>query len=223
MFGLGGTPHQIPLTLYTDAFMIAGTIETRQRRVTDILNQTDEPFLVLSDVTFDEFGTTGTTVKAAFAQVNLASVLFAVAHDVVEAVPELRTPKQAEQALISIPPFKVTGHIHVLPERSLREALAELHGTFIPVTQAAYWSDALGEARTTAALVAVNHERAQILAPHREVDPWAGLPADQAAGAAGQGTDRAPAAPAAPVDPWGAGRTGTGGGEPEAPKEPLGW
>ncbi len=27
----------------------------------------------------------------------------------------------------------------------------------------------------TAALVAVNHARAQILAPHHEVDPWAGL------------------------------------------------
>jgi hypothetical protein len=24
-------------------------------------------------------------------------------------------------------------------------------------------------------MVAINHRRAQILAPHREVDPWAGL------------------------------------------------
>jgi hypothetical protein len=181
MFGIGGSLHQIQLTLYTDAFVIAGSIQTRQRRVTDILNQADDPFLVLSDVTFDEFGPTGATVKADFAQVNLASVLFAVAHDIVEAVPELRTPKMPEPALISIPPFKVTGRIHVLPERSLRDALSELQGTFIPVTQATYWSDSLGEARATAELVAVNHGLAQVLAPHREVDPWAGLPADHAA------------------------------------------
>ena len=54
-----------------------------------------------------------------------------------------------------------------MPERSLREALTELTGHFLPVTDATYWSDVLGEARATAALVAVNHERAQILAPHR--------------------------------------------------------
>lgn len=176
MFSIGGTQHATQLTLYTDAFVVRGTIETRQRRVSDILNQADDPFLVLSDVTFDAFGITGQTIKTEFAQVNLAAVLFAVGHDPVEAVPELRTPKSPEQALISVPPFKVTGRIHVLPQRTLRESLAELTGTFIPVTDATYWSDAINEARATAALVAVNHARCQILAPHHEVDPWAGLP-----------------------------------------------
>ena len=62
-----------------------------------------------------------------------------------------------------------------MPERSLRDALSELTGHFLPVTDATYWSDSLGEARTQAELLAVNHERAQILAPHRVTDPWAGL------------------------------------------------
>ena len=241
MFGLGGAPQRIPLTLYTDAFVISGTIETRQRRVTDILNGAEDPFLVLSAVTFEEFASTalGTTMQAEFAQVNLASVLFAVAHDVVEPVPELRTPKQPEEALISVPPFKVSGRIHVLPERSLREALAELHGTFIPVTEATYWSDALGEARQTATLVAVNHGRAQILAPHRAADPWAGLPTGSAATTdQGSGAVHAPspglaqppdpgASPASAPRSWadridpGAGGS-QGGAEPPS-KETLGW
>ena len=208
MFGIGGAPHQLQLTLYTDAFVVRGTIDTRQRRITDILNGAEDPFLVLSAVTVDEFGTAGQTSKADFAQVNLASVLFAVAHDVVEAVPELRTPKQAEQALISVPPFKVTGQIHVLPERSLRDALTELHGTFIPVTDATYWSDALGEARQSATIVAVNHSRAQILAPHRELDPWAASGGYAQAGAGEELVD----VPAEPER------------EPEPPsKESLGW
>jgi hypothetical protein len=177
MFGMGGAQHSVRLTLYTDAFVIVGTIDTRQRRISDILNQADDPFIVLADVTFDEFGTTGLTLRTEYAQVNLASVLFAVGQDTVQPVPELRTTKQAEEALISIPPFKVTGHIHVLPERSLREALRELTGAFIPVTEATYWSDQLKEARATATIVAVNHARAQILAPHRVVDPWSGMPA----------------------------------------------
>jgi hypothetical protein len=179
MFELG-PQHPVPLTLYTDAFVVKGTLETRQRRITDMLNLGDDRFLVLSDVVFDEFGTTGQTVRAEFAQVNLASILFAVADEPVPPAPELRTPKVAEQALISIPPFKVTGYIHLLPERSLREALSELTGHFVPVTGAVYWSDSLGEARASANLVAVNHSRAQIMAPHHELDPWAGL--DQGSG-----------------------------------------
>lgn len=175
MYEFGSSQRVVHLTLYTDAFVIRGSAETRQRRVSDILNQAEDPFLVLSDVKVDEFGPHGKASTAEFAQINLASVLFAVADSPVEPVPELRTPKIPEIAHIAVPPFSVTGHIHLMPERDLRAALRELVGTFLPVTDATYWSDALGEARATSAMLAVNHARAQILTPHREVDPWAGL------------------------------------------------
>ena len=114
-------------------------------------------------------------VRSEYAQVNLGAVLFVVADTDVETRPDLRTPKVPEQALISIPPFRVTGRVHILPERDLREALTELTGRFIPVTDATYWSDSVGEARATAPMVAINRHRAQIFAPHREVDVWGGL------------------------------------------------
>ncbi len=200
--GVGGAPQAVALTLYTDAFVIRGSLATRQRRITDMLNLADERFLVLSDVSSEEFGSRGEIVRAEFAQVNLASVLFAVAETSVDPAPELRTPKIAEQALISVPPFKVTGRIHLLPERSLRDALSELTGHFLPITDAAYWSDILGEARATAALVAVNHERAQILAPHKYVDPWAGLDRpDSAPGPTGEVPWPATDVPPKPDDP----------------------
>jgi hypothetical protein len=172
---LGGTPQQVRLTLYTDSFVIRGSLSTRQRRVTDMLNLAEDRFLVLSDVATDEFGTRGESIRAEFAQVNLDSVLFAVVNEPVTAAPELRTPKIPEEALISVPPFKVTGFIHLMPERSLRDALSELTGDFLPVTEATFWSDVLQEARSSAELLAVNHAHAQILAPHRVADPWAGL------------------------------------------------
>jgi hypothetical protein len=181
--GIGGPAHGTRLTIYTDAFVIRGTIMTRQHRITDILNEADADFIVLADVATDEFGSRGSSDRAAFAQVNLQAVLFAAADTVVEAVPELRTPKVPESALISIPPFKVTGQIHLLPERSLSEALLDLTGRFIPVTKATYWSDAVGEARTRAEVVAVNHSRAQVLAPYTEHDPWSDVnrpPANEA-------------------------------------------
>jgi len=172
---IGAEPLRVNLVLYTDAFVIRGTIRTRQPRITDILNNADEPFIVISDATTDEYGSHGLVSKTEYAQVNLGAVLFAVADAPIVPRPDLRTPKVPEMALISIPPFKITGRIHLMPERDLHEALAELTGTFIPVTDATYWSDTAGEARLTAPMIAFNHNRAQILAPHQAVDPWTGL------------------------------------------------
>jgi hypothetical protein len=172
--GLGGL-RPVPITLYTDAFMVKGTLETRHRRLTDALNEATDGFLILSDARFDAFRSTSNLITADYAQVNLASVLFVVSDEVVPPDPVQASPRVAEEAMISIPPFSITGRIHLQPERPLRDALAQLHGDFIPVTQATYWSDSLGEARTTTALAAVNHSRCQVLAPHHEVDPWAGV------------------------------------------------
>lgn len=168
-------PRALPLTLYTEQFVIRGTVETRQHRISDILNNTENPFLVLEDVALEEHGSADPPLRAEFAQVNLGSVLFAVALTTVEPMRELRTPKVAERALVSIPPFRVVGHIHLMPERNLRDALHELQGRFLPVTDATFWADGVGGSRTTVPMVAVNHARAQFFAPYREVDPWAGI------------------------------------------------
>jgi hypothetical protein len=165
LLGWAGEELRTGLTLYTDAYIVRGSLITRQRRLLDVLNSADDDFLVLTDVSFDRFGDPGVTRTAAFAQVNLGAVLFAVAETTVEPVPELRTPKVPESALISIPPFEITGRIHLLPERELREALQELTGRFLPVTDASYSSETVGEAPRSAPMLAVNHARAQIWSP----------------------------------------------------------
>jgi hypothetical protein len=176
MYSMFREENRVELVLYTDALVTRGLVRTSQHRVTDILNHTDDVFLILEEVTVEELGHRGETTKAEYAQVNLEAVLFAVSNAEVPDMPELRTPKQASEAIISVPPFKITGTIHLLPtENDLRQALVELTGRFVPVTGATYWSDLLGEARQQAVMVAINHRRAQILAPHKVVDPWAGL------------------------------------------------
>jgi hypothetical protein len=164
--GWVGDEVQVGITLYTDAYFVRGFIGTRQRRLTDMLNLAEQDFLVLADVVFERLGHRHVSRRAPFAQVNLGAVLFAVASTTVEAVPELRTPKVSEPALISIPPFEIVGQIHLLPERDLRVALEELTGRFIPVTDAAFRSEIAGEAPQRATMVAVNHSRAQILSPY---------------------------------------------------------
>ncbi|MGH2512618.1 MAG: DUF6812 domain-containing protein [Candidatus Limnocylindrales bacterium] len=165
----------LDLTLYTDSFIIRGTISTRYRRVTDVLNDPEHHFIVLSEATVDEYGSRELATRSQYAQVNLATVLFAVSSVPVDSLPELRTIKVPEAALISIPPFRISGRIHLLPDRSLVQALGELEARFLPVTDATFWSETVGEARQAVALLAFNQARAQVLAPFRIVDPWADL------------------------------------------------
>jgi hypothetical protein len=200
MFAAFNEAQRLELTLYTDALITRGFVRSHQHRVTDILNLAEDPFLILEDVTVDEYGARGAPIQAAYAQINLDSVLFAVATTPVEPVPELRTPKVQEVAIVSVPPFKVTGTMHLLPtEGNIKHALQELHGRFLPITNATFWSDQVGEARQSAILVAINHRRAHILAPHKEVDPWAGLDSP----APSTGADAVGDPPGTPeVDPW---------------------
>jgi hypothetical protein len=144
--------------------------------VTDILNLAEQPFLILEEVTVEEYGDRGQPIRADVAQINLDSVLFAVGDAPVEPSPELRTRKQPAAAIVSVPPFRIIGTIHLMAgQATIREALTELEARFIPVTDATFWSDRLGEGRQSAVIIAVNHKRTQILAQHQEIDPWAGL------------------------------------------------
>jgi hypothetical protein len=172
----GIDPVTVELTLFTDALVIRGTVTTPYRRVTDILNQADEPFIVLDKVTIDDHGLRGQSQSVSFAQVNLDTVLFATADIPIEANPSMRVVKTPRKAVVSVPPFSVAGNVHLLVgEGDPKEGLKRLTESFVPVTDATYWSDQLGEGRRQALLVAVNHRRVQYIAPHHEVDPWAGV------------------------------------------------
>jgi hypothetical protein len=161
----------VPLTLYTEQFIVRGAIETREHRVTDILNEADGPFLVLEDVTLEDLETDEPPTRVEFARVSLAAILFAVSLQAVEPIRELRTPKISEPAIVSIPPFRVIGNVHMFPDRSLRDALGGPQNQFMPVTDAVFWSDRPGLGRRHAVMVAVNQARAQIMAPYPETDP----------------------------------------------------
>ena len=199
----GGATRAIHLTLFTDAYTVRGRLDTGHRRLTEALNEATDGFIVLTDVTFDEFRSAANLIRAEYAQINLASVLFLTSEEEIPPDAALAVPRVSEEALISIPPFKIVGRIHLEPDRGLRAGLSELRGRFVPVTQATHWSDALAEARTTVPYLAVNHARSQILAPHQEVDPWAGLsaPSGEPGAESGEG--------------WGS--------EPPRTNEPTGW
>lgn len=158
------------LTLVTESHIVRGTFSSRLSRLTDILNQTEHDFIVVRNASLEELGEGGVAARAKFAQVNLNSLLFAVADSSVEPKPEMRLAKSPEDALIVLPPFKLLGRIHIIVGSELYAALNEMTGRFIPLTEATYWSDTAGVPSTAAPMVAFNHSRAHILAHLQEAD-----------------------------------------------------
>ena len=202
---------RVELTLYTDALIAHGLILTRQHRVSDILNLAETPFIVLEDVTVTDLDGKGAPITADVAQINLDAVLFAVVNQRIEPSPELAAPKLQRMAIISVPPFRVTGTMHLLAGApNLRDALTDLTGRFLPVTDATYEAPSLGRAPQGAVMLAVNHQRAQILARYSHPgdrpiergpgsgDPWGVHDGDQIVG----------------PDRWGTGASSTSAGDP---------
>src|SRR4029078_496396 len=129
MYSMFGDENRVEIVLYTAALVTRGLVRTGQHRVTDILNHSDDAFIILEDVIVEELGHRGETTKADYAQVNLDAVLFAVSNAEVPVMAGVPAPTHASEAIISVPPFKIVGTIHLLPtENDLRQALVELTG-----------------------------------------------------------------------------------------------
>ena len=202
----------LEVTLYTDALITHGFVRTRQHRVTDILNLAEDPFLILEDVTVEEFGQHGEPIMADFAQINLDAVLFAVATTPVEPVagaadPEVPRRRRSSRSRRSGSPGRCT----CCPsEGNLRAALSELQGRFLPITDATYWSDHVGEprqhggARRREPPASADPRAAQARGPvgrHRLARPGRGSSPGRGIGSA-HGSGRASRPRRRELDPW---------------------
>jgi hypothetical protein len=158
--------RELSITLYTSSHVVRGRSATRLRRLTDLLDQEDRDSIILVDAVVAGLPQSAASpTRAPFAQVNFDAILFAFADASPEPQAEFRVQKAHADALVLIPPFTLAGKIHVLPERDVAEAMAELRGRFVPLTDAQYWSGVLGEPKTSAPFVAFNRGRALVLAP----------------------------------------------------------
>jgi hypothetical protein len=154
--------REMPLTLATDRLVIQGTVLTRVRQLTDLLNEPDATHVVLQDTTFMDVGSRQVVANAAVAQVQLSDVLFVHSSGPVESASSQRMPKQPVKATLLLPPFTVEGQIYLPYEAELRIALAAFEDRFILVTSAKYWAYSVAEPPNYVELLAVNHARAHI-------------------------------------------------------------
>ena len=165
MLGSFSPIQSLPVTVVTDQLVINGTIQTRIRRLTDVVNEPDAAHLILFDATFMLVGSRRVVAGPSLSQVQLSDVLFLHANGPTEAGTEMRTPKQAVRAILIAPPWTIEGQIHLPYESEIHQALDALSGRFIPVTAARYWAYSVAESPNQVDLLVVNRDRAHVSIP----------------------------------------------------------
>jgi hypothetical protein len=145
--------------------MIQGMVQTRMRRLTDLLNDPDAVHLVLEDAKFVELGSRRIVGNAAAAQLQMQDVLMVYTTGDTEGSPALQMSKQQIRATLLMPPFTVDGIIYLAYESELRVALNGLTDKWLPVSTARYWAYGVAEEPVSTPLLVVNRLRAQIVVP----------------------------------------------------------
>lgn len=159
-----GAAREVEVDLLTDAYRIAGIVETRFGRVTDILNQHPSTHVTIRNATIDEHADPGATISAPSAVVAVAAILLMSAPGLTGAAsPDMVIQKRPVPAQFAIPPFRVTGTIHVPPASRPTEGLIHMTDRFLAVTDVTVSSSAYPDLARTAPAAALSRDRAQLL------------------------------------------------------------
>ena len=173
-FGTGGfgTAREVRVDVYTDAYRVAGTVETRFSRVAEILNQLSGAHLAVERATITEYSDPSGSRSAPSALVAVEAILVMVAAGL-EGVTstEMRVPKRPVRAELSLPPLRVDGRIHVSEGSRPIDGLLNMPDRFIAMTDASLTSAAHSHLERTASVAAVRRDRAHVLLVADEEHP----------------------------------------------------
>jgi hypothetical protein len=183
MFGDFSPAYDLPLTVATPTMVVKGSVTTRVKRLTDLINEPDLTQLVLQDARFMEFGSRQVIAKGGAAHIPLGEILFVHTSSPTEGNAAMKMPKQPVEATLLLPPFTIEGTIYLAYESELRIALSAHMDRFIPVTNARYWAYGSAESSGVFELLAVQHARANIVIAAGV--PWSGEAAPAPAGEPG--------------------------------------
>src|SRR5688500_14795526 len=159
-----GTARAVSVDVYTDAYRVAGTVETRFSRVAEILNQLSGAHLAIEAATITEYSDPGGSRVAPSALVAVDSILVMIVSGLDGGTSaEMRVPKRPVRAELSLPPLRITGRIHVAEGSRPIDGLLNMPDRFVAMTDASLTSGAHAELERTASVLAVRRDRAQVL------------------------------------------------------------
>ena len=155
---------EVTVDVYTAAYRISGTVHTRFSRVAEILNQQTGSHLTVEHATVSEYADAMSTSGAPSALGAIEEILVMIAPELDGASgDEMRIPKRAVRAQLSIPPLRLTGAIHVPAGSRPVDGLLNVPDRFMPMTDATLASGAYPELVRSVAALALRRDRAHVL------------------------------------------------------------
>lgn len=155
--------HQA-IDVYTAAYRVSGQVATRFTRVADIVNQQTSSHLVVEQATVSEYDDPTATLGALQVLVSLDDVLFVVGGETdASGRPEMRIPKRAVRAQLGMPPFRVTGAVHVPQGSRPMDGLLNAGDRFLPMTEVTVVCGSHPELGRAAPAVAIQRRLAHLI------------------------------------------------------------
>ena len=129
-------PGAVPVEVYTPGYRVSGTTRTRFQRVADILNQLPTSHLVLDDATITEYAAPSAPINGGQVLVALERIVLMISRgdDAGAPRPEMRIPKRAVRADLLVPPFRVSGAVHVPQGSRPADGLLNATDRFVAMT-----------------------------------------------------------------------------------------
>jgi hypothetical protein len=159
-----GQAAPVTVDVYTDAYRVSGTVQTRFARVAEILNQVTGAHLVVDHATISDHDDPSATIAAPVAHVAVSEILVMIAPDLVgEARGDMRIQKRPVMAQLALPPLRVTGRIHVPMGGRPIDGLLNVPDRFVAMTDATIESGSHPELGRSAPALALRRDRAHIL------------------------------------------------------------
>jgi hypothetical protein len=156
----------VSIDLFTDSYRISGKASTRFTRVGDIVNLASSSHLAIAEATISEYASPNATISTLECLVNLDEVLMVIASESEpegDARPEMRIQKRPVRAQVGVPPFRLTGTIHISPGSRPADGVLNASDRYMPMTEATIACGPHPELGRTAAALAFRRERAHIL------------------------------------------------------------
>jgi hypothetical protein len=149
---------------YTAAYRVSGQMATRFARVADIVNQHTSSHLIIEEATVSEFADPHATLSAQQVLVGLDEVLFLVAGASEGGTsPEMRIPKRAVRAQLALPPFRLTGMVHVPQGSRPMDGILNVGDRFLTMTEVTVGCGTHPELGRTAEAVALQRRLAHLV------------------------------------------------------------
>jgi hypothetical protein len=155
---------KVELEVYTDGYRVSGKARTRFARVADIANQAANTHLHVEDATISEYADPGATISTMQVLLNMDAALVVVTSES-EAPhrPEMRIPKRSVRAQIVVPPFRLTGMVHVSTGSRPADGVLNASDRFLTMTEVTIASAEHPELGRTATAIAFQRARAQLI------------------------------------------------------------